>query len=79
MFSKWRARKDQDELSNQKDKSIPHDFQKSQMVATPCANVKPPHAVGGGGLLQALGPPTIRFSQSSEKLKMQLEFDWPFF
>lgn len=34
---------------------------------------------GGGVLLQALGPPTIRFSQSSEKLKMQLEFDWPFF
>ena len=58
MFAKRRAREDQDELSNQKDKSIPHDFQKSQMVATlPPVQMwkKPPHGVGWGGSAPSTG------------------------
>ena len=49
------------------------------MVATLCANVMSATLGWGGAGWRSSAPPAIRFSQSSEKLKMQLEFDWPFF
>lgn len=50
MFAKQWAREDQNELSNQKDKSTPHDFQKSQMMAYPlCKCEASTWGVGLGG------------------------------
>lgn len=75
MFVKCQTEENQDELSNQKGKSIPT---ADRRVRGGCSLHRCEVCCCGQFLLQAPRPPAIGFSQSNENY-LQLELDQPFY